>query len=129
MAEPLPRQLSCLARVARQPLQQDWIGRSCGPTLPPQTLWRSIVMFLCYLESVKVLATQLCPTLCDPMDCNLPGPSVHGILQARKEYWSELPFPSPEDISDPGIEPGSPTLHCRQSLYQLCYQGSLCYLG
>ena len=27
---------------------------------------------------------QLCPTLCDPMDCSLPGFSVHGILQARK---------------------------------------------
>ena len=26
---------------------------------------------------------QLCPTLCDPMDCSLPGFSVHGILQAR----------------------------------------------
>ena len=26
---------------------------------------------------------QLCPTLCDPMDCSLPGPSVHGIFQAR----------------------------------------------
>ena len=26
---------------------------------------------------------QWCPTLCDPMDCSLPGSSVHGILQAR----------------------------------------------
>ena len=26
---------------------------------------------------------QLCPTLCDPMDCSLPGSSLHGILQAR----------------------------------------------
>ena len=33
--------------------------------------------------SVKVFATQLCPTLCDPMDCSPPGSSVHGILQAR----------------------------------------------
>ena len=29
---------------------------------------------------------QSCPTLCDPMDCRLPGSSVHGIFQARK-YW------------------------------------------
>ena len=28
--------------------------------------------------------TQSCPTLCDPVDCNLPGSSIHGILQARK---------------------------------------------
>ena len=29
---------------------------------------------------------------------------------SRQEYWSGLPFPSPGDLSDPGIEPGSPTL-------------------
>ena len=29
---------------------------------------------------------------------------------SRKEYWSGLPFPSPGDLPDPGIEPGSPTL-------------------
>ena len=29
---------------------------------------------------------------------------------SRQEYWSGLPFPSPRDLSDPGIEPGSPTL-------------------
>ena len=29
------------------------------------------------------LAAQLCPTLCDPLDCSLPGSSVHGIFQAR----------------------------------------------
>ena len=36
------------------------------------------------------------------MDYSLPGSSVHGILQAK--YWSGLPFPSPEDLPDPGIE-------------------------
>ena len=29
---------------------------------------------------------------------------------SRQEYWSGLPFPSPRDLPDPGIEPGSPTL-------------------
>ena len=29
---------------------------------------------------------------------------------SRQEYWSGLPFPSPEDLPDPGIEPGSPPL-------------------
>ena len=51
---------------------------------------------------------QSCPILCDPMDCSLPCSSVHGILQAR--YWSGLPFPSPGDLPDPGIKPGSPAL-------------------
>ena len=32
---------------------------------------------------VLCLVAQLCPTLCDPTGCNLPGSSVHGILQAR----------------------------------------------
>ena len=35
---------------------------------------------------------QLCPTLCDPMDCSPPGSSVHGILQARILEWVTMPF-------------------------------------
>ena len=38
-------------------------------------------------ESVKVFVAQLWPTLCNPMDCRLPGPSVQGILQTRILYW------------------------------------------
>ena len=40
---------------------------------------------------------QSCPTLRDPMDCSLPGSSVHVILQAR---ILELPFPSPKLVTD-----------------------------
>ena len=36
--------------------------------------------------------TQLCLTLCDPMDCSLSGSSVHGILQARILEWVAVPF-------------------------------------
>ena len=35
---------------------------------------------------------QSCPTLCDPMDCSLPGFSVHGILQARVLEWVAIAF-------------------------------------
>ena len=35
---------------------------------------------------------QLCPTLRDPMDCSLPGSSVHGILQARVLEWFVIAF-------------------------------------
>ena len=52
------------------------------------------------------LVAQLCPTLCDPMDCGWPVSSVYGILQARKLEW--LLFPSPEYFPNPGIEPTSP---------------------
>ena len=41
---------------------------------------------------LKVLVTQLCPTLCDPMDYSLPGLSVSGILQARILEWVAIPF-------------------------------------
>ena len=48
---------------------------------------------------------QSCPTLRDPMDCSLPGSSVHGF--SRQEYWSGLPCPPPGNLPDPGIEPAS----------------------
>ena len=41
---------------------------------------------------------------------------------SRQEYWSGLPFPSPGDLPNPGIELG--LLHCRQILYHLSHQGS-----
>ena len=34
---------------------------------------------------------QSCPTLCDPMDCSLPGSSIHGIFQARVLEWVVMP--------------------------------------
>ena len=40
---------------------------------------------------------------------------------SRQEYWSGLPFPSPGDLLDPGIEPG--LRHCRQTLCRLSHQG------
>ena len=39
----------------------------------------------------KVSVAQLCPTLCNPMDCSPPGSSVHGILQARILEWVAMP--------------------------------------
>ena len=50
---------------------------------------------------LKLLVTQWCLALWDPMDCSPPGSPVPGILQV---------FPSPQDLPDPGIEPRSPAL-------------------
>ena len=51
-------------------------------------------------------------TLCDPMDCVAhQAPLSMGF--ARQEYWSGLSFPSPGDLPNPGIEPGSPALEGR----------------
>ena len=68
----------------------------------------------CVCVCVCVLVVQLCPTLCDPMDWSLPGSSVHRILQA----WSGLTFPSPGDLPEPRIGPGSPTLQADSLPYE-----------
>jgi len=46
-----------------------------------------------YKESESEVA-QSCPTLCDPMDCSLPGFSVHGIFQAIVLEWIAISFSS-----------------------------------
>ena len=56
-----------------------------------------------------MLSHSVCLTLCDPMDCNLPGSSVHGIFQAR--ILKGVANPPPVDLPDPGIKPRSPALH------------------
>ena len=50
---------------------------------------QNIIEFECEGEGE---VTQSCPTLCDPMDCNLLGFSVHGILQARILEWIAISF-------------------------------------
>ena len=52
--------------------------------------------------------TQLCPTLCHPVNCSLPGSSIHEISQARILEW--LPFHSSGESPDPGIKPRLPAL-------------------
>ena len=52
--------------------------------------WRVIFSF-CDYECV-CLVTQLCQTLCDPMDCSPPGSSVHGTSQARILEWVAISF-------------------------------------
>ena len=49
---------------------------------------------------------QSCLTLCNPLDCSLPGFPVHGILQERILEW--VAVPSFRDLPDPGTEPTSP---------------------
>ena len=50
----------------------------------------------------KELVTQSCLTLSDPMDYSLPGCSIHGIFQAS--YWIVLPFPSPGELLNRGMD-------------------------
>ena len=54
---------------------------------------------------------QSCPTLCNPMDCSLPGSCVHGILQARIQEW--VPCSPPGDLF--------PTQGSNPSLFRLLH--------
>ena len=44
------------------------------------------------LKESESEVTQSCPTLCNPVDCSLPGSSIHGIFQARVLEWVAIPF-------------------------------------
>ena len=70
---------------------------------------------------------QSCPTLGDPMDCSLPGSSVHGIFQARVLEWDATALSKNTGVgcnsliqgifpTDPGIKPGSPALQANSLL-------------
>ena len=80
--------------------QEDWSGLSCpppgdlpNPGIEPASLMSSALaggFFTAAAAAGKLL--QSCPTLCDPMDCSLPGCSVHGICQARVLDWVAIAF-------------------------------------
>ena len=70
--------------------------------------WPAVLAFPETTLKVKVLVSQSSLTLCDPMDCSPPGPL--SMEFSRQEYWNGLPFPSPADLPNPGIEPRSAAL-------------------
>ena len=51
-----------------------------------------VLIKVCKFEVKWSEVAQLCPTLCDPMDCSLPGSSVPGIFQARMLEWVAISF-------------------------------------
>ena len=56
---------------------------------------RSLITLLSFFTNIisyRSEVAQLCPTLCDPMDCRLQGSSVHGIFQARVLQWVAISF-------------------------------------
>ena len=55
-------------------------------------LVKKIMLQSILLDPLLVLITQLYLTLCDPIDCSLPGSSAHGISQARILEWVAIPF-------------------------------------
>ena len=49
-----------------------------------------VYVYICI--SLFSKSTQLCPILCDPMNCTLPGSSVHGVSQAKILQWVAISF-------------------------------------
>ena len=72
--------------------------------------WHLGIILWVFLENLFVcFVSQSCPTLPDPLNyIACQAPTSMGF--SRQEYWSELPFPSPGDLPDLGIEPRSPAL-------------------
>ena len=55
-------------------------------------------------------SSNSCSVMSDSLRPHGPHQSPLSMGFSRQEYWSGLPFPSPEDLPDPGIEPWSPVL-------------------
>ena len=89
-----------VCNLGEAPAEEGSVGREPQPAGGPLTLLLSRAAL-----HAKSLQSRL--TLCDLMGCN-QAPLSMGF--SRQEYWSGLPFPSPGDLSDPGIEPRSPAL-------------------
>ena len=67
---------------------RSWYHHSYHLSDQKKTSFSSTFGFCILYES----GTQFCPTLCNPMDCSLPGFTVHRILQARILEWVAMPF-------------------------------------
>ena len=103
------------------------LGYSCQNTVIGWDLWKTGLEweFMCVLF-MHAKSLQSCLTLCDTMDCSLPGSSVHEILQAKILEWDVVP--SSRCLSDPRITP-RPPISCTscsdmQVLHNQCHLGS-----
>ena len=68
----------------------------------------SVCACVCVCVCVCDLVAKSCLTLVTPWTATCQAPLFMGF--SRQEYWSGLPFPSPEDLPIPGMEPGSSVL-------------------
>ena len=74
----------------RRPAEEDWQPEA---ELPIQAHFSpSTVNLKTQAAAVAAKSLQSCLTLCGPMDCSLPGSSVHGILQVRVLEWIAIAF-------------------------------------
>ena len=83
-----------------------------------QPLWKTVCVYM----HTKLL--QLCPILCNPIDCSLQGSSVHGILEARILGWVAMPFSRGSSWPRDWTYVSYVSLYCRQVLFPLSHLGS-----
>ena len=69
---------------------------------------KEVIKFFLSYHPCDGLVTKLCPTFATPWTVSCQAPLSMGFF--RQEYWNGLPFPSPGDLPNPGIEPRSPEL-------------------
>ena len=89
--------LLLLSHVSRVQLcATPWMAAQQAPLslgFSRQEYWSGLPFFLqCMKVKSESEVAQSCPTLSDPMDCSLPGFSIHGILQARVLEWVAIAF-------------------------------------
>ena len=97
-------------------LGSSWEPPSGGSAYPPVLQLRKLRPC-----TVLFLVTQLCPTLCNPMDYSPPGSSIHGDSPGKNTEAGCHALPQ-GIFPTQGLNPGLP--HCRQLLYHLSHQGS-----
>ena len=85
---------------------------SCSIMLCSFLLYSKVNQLYVYMCVHVCWVAQLCPTLCNLMYYSPPGSSWDSPGKfmgfSRQEYWGGLPFPSPEDLPNPGIKPKPP---------------------
>ena len=88
-----------LSEIKRQTATYNVLSKCCIPACmefmymdPAPIVVTSIPLYSIAGRSEVNEVAQSCPTLCDPVDCSLPGSSVHGIFQATGLEWIAISF-------------------------------------
>ena len=114
--------IRCLLLGRKAMTNLDSILKNRGITLPTKVHRVKVMVFPVVMYGdemvLVVLVTKSCPTLVTPWTVARQAPLSMGFYW--QEYWSGLPFPSPRNLPDPGIEPWSPVLQadCLQTKLQ-----------
>ena len=70
---------------------------------------------------------QSCPTLSDPMDCSLPGSTIHGIFQAKVQEWGAIAFSDNEKRTRQNLKsPPALTISIRFKIKSMCIDLKVC---